>query len=124
MLHHIGLSVNQPEDIQNFYEEVLLFQIKHRTSIDGKIIEKIFQVPENVDICFMENQDTLFEIFIHSLQEKNVFSHVCLSYTGHTDIYHNAIQRGYRSVIKENPNHDTYFIWDHSGNMFEIKKAI
>ncbi len=122
MLHHIGLSINKLEDVEDFYKKVLLFTVKYTSIIDQVTIQKIFNEPVAVDVYMMENQDTLFEIFINPIQEKKVFSHVCLAYEQHETIYNNAVKQGYKTAIKENPNYNTYFIWDNSGNMFEIKK--
>lgn len=124
MLHHTGLSINKLNEVEDFYKKVLLFTLKYTFSIDQEITQKIFGEPVAVDVYMMENQDTLFEIFINPIQEKKVFSHVCLAYEQHETIYNNAVKQGYKTAIKENPDYNTYFIWDNSGNMFEIKKLL
>jgi len=70
----------------------------------------------------MNYQDVQFEIFISLRKEKKVFSHVCLAYWKAELTYNNAKKLGYKAIIKNNPDNDTYFIWDKSGNMFEIKE--
>lgn len=35
MLHHIALTVTDPEEIRNFYEEVLLFSLRYKFSLDA-----------------------------------------------------------------------------------------
>ncbi len=122
MLHHICLSINKLEEVENFYKNVLLFTVKYTSTIDQETILKIFNKPVAVNVYMMENQDTLFEIFINPTQERKIFSHVCLAYEQHEAIYNNAVEQGYKTVIKENPDYNTYFIWDNSGNIFEIKK--
>ncbi len=122
MLHHICLSINELEEVENFYKKVLLFTVKYTSTIDQETILKIFNKPVAVNVYMMENQDTLFEIFINPTQERKIFSHVCLAYEQHEAIYNNAVEQGYKTVIKENPDYNTYFIWDNSGNIFEIKK--
>jgi len=49
-----------------------------------------------------------------------VFSHICLAYQNAEGTYKKAVEKGYRTLIKKYPVNDTYFIWDKSGNMFEI----
>ncbi len=122
MLHHICLSINKLEEVENFYKNVLLFTVKYTSTIDQETILKIFNEPVAVNVYMMENQDTLFEIFINPTQERKIFSHVCLAYEQHEAIYNNAVEQGYKTVIKENTDYNTYFIWDNSGNIFEIKK--
>jgi len=122
MLQHIALSVNDPEEIENFYENILLFSTKHKFSVNGAISQQIFNVEEAVDVYMMDYHDTQFEIFINREKEKKVFSHICLAYWKSEITYKTASELGYKTIIKNNPCNNTYFIWDKSGNMFEIKE--
>lgn len=70
----------------------------------------------------MNKSSFIFEIFISASKEKKVFSHVCFAYRNAEITYKKAIELGYKTFIKKNPNSKTYFIWDRSGNMFEIKE--
>lgn len=121
MLKHIALTVNDAAEIKNFYEDVLLFGLKQKNTIDGEVISQIFDVKAATDIYIMEQHDVQFEIFISPVKERKVFSHVCLVYRNAEVIYNNGLKQGYKVIIKKNPGSDTYFIWDKSGNMFEIK---
>lgn len=122
MLRHIGLTVTDSEEIENFYEEVLCFNMKHKFTINSNISQQIFNVNDVTDVYVMDQQDLEFEIFISHRKEKRVFSHVCLAYPVPEIIYENAVKSGYKALVKNSSDHDTYFIWDKSGNMFEIKE--
>lgn len=122
MLQHIALTVNDSEEIENFYEKVLLFNMKYKFSVNGEVTRQIFNVEGLTDVYAMNHQDVQFEIFISLRKEKKVFSHVCLAYWKAELTYNNAKKLGYKAIIKNNPDNDTYFIWDKSGNMFEIKE--
>ncbi|MBN2480468.1 MAG: VOC family protein [Bacteroidales bacterium] len=121
MLQHIGLTVNELKEIKNFYEQILLFRMKYQFTLDVQITRKIFSQDKNVDVYVMEYQGTQFEIFMDPLPENKTFSHVCLAYPQHESIYNKAVKQGYKAIVKENPGHNTCFIWDKSGNMFELK---
>jgi hypothetical protein len=69
----------------------------------------------------LERNGLEFEIFINTRQENKFFSHICLSYQSPEIIYENALKSGYKTLVKDGSNHFTYFIWDKSRNMFEIK---
>jgi len=56
MLQHIALTVNDSEEIENFYEDVLLFTLKHIFSVDDELCEKLFNVPERTDVYVMRSQ--------------------------------------------------------------------
>jgi hypothetical protein len=38
-------------------------------------------------------------------------------------IYNKAVEFGYKTFVKRNPTNATYFIWDKSGNLYEIKET-
>jgi len=79
MLQHIALTVNDPEELKNFYEAVLLFNMHHKFSLKGEIARQIFDEEGLTDVYVMNHQDIQFEIFISPKKEKKVFSHICLS---------------------------------------------
>ncbi len=124
MLQHIALTVNDSDEIKHFYEEVLLFNMQRKFSVNSDVTRQIFNVGGITDVYVMNHQDAQFEIFISSLKEKKAFSHICLSYSKAENIFKKAVDMGYKSLIKENRRNNTYFIWDKSGNMFEIKEII
>ena len=121
MLEHIALTVNDSEEIKNFYEKVLRFKVKHKFVLKRQLSQMIFNVTAIPDVYLMRQQDLEFEIFISPEKENRVFSHICLSYQKPENIYKNALKSGYRILVKDGENHYTWFIWDKSGNIFEIK---
>ena len=124
MLQHIALTVNDPEEIENFYEKVLHFSTMYKFSVNGEITRQIFNAVKKADVYVMKYNNVDFEIFISPEKEKKVFSHICLSYQKAETTYNNAMKRGYKVLIKNGENHTTYFIRDKSGNIFEIKEII
>ena len=121
MVQHIALTVNDSKEIESFYKDVLLFHIHHKFSIDRNVIKQIFNVEELTDVYVLNRHDIQFEIFISSKKESKVFSHICLIYPKAEITYKKAVQTGYKALVKKNSANNTYFIWDKSGNMFEIK---
>lgn len=101
MLSHIALTINDSEEIENFYEEVLLFSILQKFSVNEEISQKIFQSEGISDVYMMEHQSLRLEIFISPKKEKKVFSHICLAYWKAAIIYEKAVASGYKAVIKK-----------------------
>lgn len=122
MLQHIALTVNNQDEIENFYKEVLQFNTIYQFSINKETSDLIFNVNDSFDVYLMEFKEVKLEIFICQLKEEKIFSHVCLSYSDSENIYKKAVNLGYKTLIKMNPQKNTYFIWDNSNNMFEIKE--
>lgn len=121
VLQHVALTVNDSEEIENFYEDILLFKLRDKFLLKKELAQKIFNVRATTDVYIMDQMELQFEIFLSSRKEKRVFSHICMTYTEPEMIYHKAVDKGYKTALKQNPMHDTFFIWDHSGNLFELK---
>jgi len=122
-LNHVALSVNDSEEIENFYEDILEFSLKRKFLMEAGISLKFFGKEKEIDVYFMEKDDVGLEIFIYPEKGKKTFSHFCLEYHNSSIIYYNARKLGYKTKIKINPGrNDTYFIWDKNGNMFELKE--
>ena len=122
MLLHVAISIDSPKDIENFYQKILLFTVQKEFSINKEISHNIFNTEEVADVVLMAHQSVQFEIFISRKKETKLFSHVCLAYKHANLIYEKAINSGYKTRIKKNKDNQTYFIFDKSGNMFEIKE--
>jgi catechol 2,3-dioxygenase-like lactoylglutathione lyase family enzyme len=122
-LNHVALSVNDPEEIENFYENILEFNLKRMFSMDAGTSLKFFGKEKEIDVYFMEKDSVGVEIFLYPEKGKETFPHLCLEYHNSNTVFDNAGRLGYKTEIKINPGgNDTYFIWDRSGNMFELKE--
>ncbi|WP_321997710.1 VOC family protein [Draconibacterium orientale] len=122
MLLHVAITIHSLKEIEDFYKEILRFTVQRKFSLNRETSQKIFSTEEVVEVYLMEHQSVQFEIFISRQKEKKLFSHVCLAYRQALIIYEKAISLGYRTLVKSNKENNTYFVWDKSGNMFEIKE--
>jgi catechol 2,3-dioxygenase-like lactoylglutathione lyase family enzyme len=122
MLQHIALSINDPREISAFYQNVLQCKILRQFSLNPAITRSVFNTEGPVDVFMAEVQDTQLEIFLTSALENKVFSHICFTYRNADQVFNKALELGYMALVKKNPSHNTYFIHDKSGNMFEIKE--
>ena len=123
-LNHIALTVSDSEEIENFYEDILSFRLKRRFLMDANIGWKFFNRKKETEVYFMECDGVGLEIFLSPEKGKKLFLHVCLEYPNAKVIHYKAKKRGYKTEVKINPGrNDTYFIWDKSGNMFELKEV-
>jgi len=120
-LAHIALSVNDFNEIKDFYEDILSFTFRYKFKIDDALSHTIFNMRGDTDVYIVEQQDTKLEIFLTQRKEKKAFAHVCLCISTSGMVYEKAKKSGYRTRVKDNGLNNTYFIWDKSGNLFEIK---
>lgn len=122
MLHHVGLSIIESAEIGRFYEDVLHFRRLKQFTLDSEeVLYSIFATDRQTEVCMVEQQDLKLELFIDPEGERKRFSHLCLEYDDADEVSDHAHQLGYRRWIKKGPNRVTHFIWDKSGNLFEIK---
>lgn len=122
-LNHIALTVSNSEEIENFYVDILEFNLKRKFLMDAGISSKFFGINKKIDVYFMEKDDVGLEIFLYPKKQKKTFPHLCLEYPNYSVVYSRAQKQDYKTEVKINPGrNDTYFIWDKSGNMFELKK--
>lgn len=123
-LNHVAFSVNDSEEIENFYEDILGFSLKRKFLMEAGISARFFGINKEIDVYFMEKGDVGFEIFLYPEKGKKVFPHLCLEYSDCNVIYSMAQKQNYKTEVKINPGrNDTYFVWDKSGNMFELKET-
>ncbi|HKM93218.1 MAG TPA: VOC family protein [Prolixibacteraceae bacterium] len=122
MIHHIALTINDFDDLINFYEKVLAFNLHHRFGLDAALSKTIFDIEEKTEVVVMRLRDMELELFISNCKAQNAYSHVCLKYYNSELIYKKAQEASYRTFVKPRDGHDAYFIWDKSGNLFEIKE--
>ncbi|WP_372947779.1 VOC family protein [Mariniphaga sp.] len=123
-LNHAAFSVNDSEEIENFYEDILGFRLQRKFLMDAAITSKFFGVNKNIEVYFLEKNSIGLEIFLYPEKRVKIFPHLCFEYFGCKVIYFKAQQRGYKTVVKINSGgNNTFFIWDKSGNMFELKEA-
>ena len=121
----MAFSVNDSEEIENFYEDILGFSLQRKFLMDAGISLKFFGKEKEIDVYFMEKDDVGLEIFIYPDKGKKTFPHLCLEYQNSSIIFYNARELGYKTEIKINPGRsDTWFVWDKSGNMFELKGTL
>jgi len=122
-LNHVAFSVNDSEEIENFYEDILGFSLQRKFLMDAGISLKFFGKEKEIDVYFMEKDDVGLEIFLYPEKGRKTFPHLCLEYPNSNTVFYKARKLGCKTEIKINPGRsDTYFIWDRSGNMFELKE--
>ncbi|MBN1144406.1 MAG: VOC family protein [Bacteroidales bacterium] len=123
MIQHVGLTINDSAEIGNFYEEILQFAVHHRFFMNEEINRMIFGSEGSIDVLLMEKEGSQLELFVSKNQEKKRYTHICLAVSDAGCMFDKAQEKGYRALAKPNKEgRYTYFIWDRSGNMFEIKE--
>lgn len=109
--NHVALPINDSEEIENFYVDILGFNLKLKFLMDAGISSKFFGINNKIDVYFMGKDDVDLEIFLYPEKQKKIFPHLCLEYPNYSVIYSRAKKQNYKTEVKINPGrNDTYFI--------------
>lgn len=122
MLQHIGISINNQNDIENFYKKLLGFEESRSFILNSNLAERIFGINEDTPVITLNKEELYLELFLTDEKINPVFSHICISVDKKDDLVEKADFLGYQTeIIKKDLNNKLAFIKDTTGNSFEIK---
>jgi len=78
MFKHIGISINDQLDIENFYIDILKFNIEKKFTLNASLAEQIFNISKEIEIVTVKKDDLIIELFIAFENLNNCF-HICIS---------------------------------------------
>ncbi len=125
MLKHIGISVNEKNEIEKFYKEILNFEIDYDFVIESHIAKQIFNIEKAIPVFVIKNKDLVLEVFVVNEKIKSTFNHICLELENRDEIIKKVKKDNYFcDKIKSKNKGETYFVKDKSGNLFELKEKV
>jgi len=121
-LNHVGLNVKSEEEIVNFYQNILGFHSEYQFELPAEMCDNIFGVNKQLKVYSYKRDDIFLELFIHSENPGNSFSHICLELEDRESIATKCEQSKYQVIrIKRVDRPDILFVKDKAGNIFELK---
>ncbi len=122
MLHHIGLQVKDKQEVETFYKEILGFEEHYSFNIPKELSNEIFNIEKETPVYKLEKKGLLLEVFVHEAITHKSYAHLCIEIEDRDSLIKNLDKFGYVYKLKKRPNkNDMLFVFDHSGNIFEIK---
>lgn len=121
--HHLALSINCENDIQDFYIDVLGMKLIHSFEINKNLSSIMFNIDDSFPVFMMQKNEVKIEIFLNDYIRTPNFSHLCVSVSNREDLVEEAKNRGYKTNVIKREKGDLIFIYDKSGNPFEIKQS-
>jgi len=121
-LEHIALSISDPEEINNFYEDILGMKETKTFILSKALAKSIFDIEEEISVFLLEKDGLFLEIFLEPGQKKHRFNHICLAVNDRETLFSKAAQNAYECIRLEREAFDLIFIKDKIGNIFEIKE--
>ena len=124
MVSHIGLTINEKEDIAAFYKDILGLEIIEEFGIGEDYSQKIFGLDKQAPIKLLQKDELTIELFITDKSAKPVYNHIELYVQNISQILDKVRQKNYPfTIIERSDEQDLIFIQDGSGNKFELKQS-
>lgn len=126
VLEHIALVCKSENEIEDFYRDILGFEIARCFELNKKLSSEIFNVDKDVKVYLLKKDDIFIEAFINPAQDKinHDFRHICISLEDREEIINRLLEKKYNVLRIKRDKSDLVFMKDKSGNIFEVKQAI
>lgn len=121
-LEHIALTISDPAEIKNFYQDIFGMNEVRQFILKKNLAEKIFNIPRDTSVFYMQKDKLFLEIFISPGQNKQNFNHICLAVKDRELLVEKTCKKNYECIRIERELSDLIFIKDKNGNIFEIKE--
>jgi catechol 2,3-dioxygenase-like lactoylglutathione lyase family enzyme len=123
MLEHVALTVADNKELENFYRNILGFELHKTFELNEDLSKKIFGISKNMSVYHLKKDNLILEIFISVERSKLKYNHICLLIKNREAVCKNAVANGYICNRIKRDRGDLIFIQDKSSNMFEIKEG-
>ena len=121
MIKHVGLTITDPAEIKNFYQDVLSLNLKKEFTLSKELNQQIFGFYEEVPVTILSDGESEIEIFVTHLPARNNYSHLCIEVADREALIKKAKAHKYPCIVVERKFEPLVFIQDRFGNSFEIK---
>jgi len=122
MFHHIGITIKDKAEVENFYKNILGFELIKIFTISAFLSENIFNIEKDIEVALVDNKDFTIELFISKIDNKQNYEHICIMVENREQIIKKAQENRYPCIMIEREPFDIVFIRDKTGNLFEIKE--
>lgn len=122
-LEHVALSVMDQKEVEHFYQAILGMKVIRKFQLNKTMASDIFGIAEGPEVYLMQKDNVQFELFIARKMPEQSYAHVCISLPRREETVKKAEAGGYTFFRLEREHSDLIFIFDRSGNSFEIKES-
>lgn len=121
MLRHIAININSSDEVENFYQNVLGFELIGEYYLHPSIAKTFFN-NEQIKVYRVKKFNLEIELILTNTTNNSAFAHIALEFWKPETVFEKAKAGGYKvyEFIKETGTKARYII-DKSGNTFEIK---
>ncbi len=121
MIKHVGLTITDPDEIKNFYQDILDLNLKKEFTLPKELNQQIFGFYEDVPVSILSNGKSDIEVFVTHLPARNNYSHLCIEVDDRDALIKKTKAHKYPCIVIEREFEPHVFIQDRFGNSFEVK---
>ncbi|GET28535.1 VOC family protein [Prolixibacter sp. SD074] len=122
-INHVALNINSVDEVIDFYQNILGFHIEYQFELPTTLSHTIFGIDKSLPAYLCKNDQVAFELFVLPENINKGLAHVCLEMSNRDELITRCINKGYKvNNIQRDNKPNLLFIWDKSGNCFEIKE--
>lgn len=121
MLKHIAITVNDKNDIDTFYKDLLGFSKTRSFTLPENLSDELFGIKESVKVVLLHSKDISLEVFLSGRRMEPAYNHICIAIQNRENIVGRAQSAGYTVTrVGRSLKPDLVFLKDSSGNSFEL----
>jgi len=122
-LNHIALNIREVNEVTDFYQNILGFHLEYQFELSATLSHTIFGINQSLTAYFCKKEQVAFELFVLPENMNKGLAHVCLEMSNRDELITRCQSKDYKvNNIQRDNKPNLLFIWDKSGNCFEIKE--
>jgi catechol 2,3-dioxygenase-like lactoylglutathione lyase family enzyme len=123
-LNHVALSISNVDDVIDFYQNILGFNLEYQFELPATLSKNIFGIDQSSPAYFCKKEQVVFELFVLTKKMNNEFAHICLEIPDREQLVSKCRNKGYKvNIIQREGKPYLLFVCDRAGNAFEIKEG-
>jgi len=121
-LNHIALTIQNKEELTDFYQNILGFRFEYQYKIDSTLASTLFKIDKQTEIYRYSNDNLHLELFVSSEKTIPAFAHIGIDVEDREIIVEKCKREEYQVTrVERKEKHDLLFVSDKAGNEFELK---
>jgi catechol 2,3-dioxygenase-like lactoylglutathione lyase family enzyme len=121
IIQHVAVECSQKETADLFFSAILGMPKIKTTTLPRELSVSIFGIDDIVDMVVYANEDSRFEVFIHSKRKVRSFDHIGLKVPDKDEFVVRCKKHGLKPFFIQKDGKKLLFVRDFSGNLFEIQ---
>jgi catechol 2,3-dioxygenase-like lactoylglutathione lyase family enzyme len=121
IIQHVALECSHKETADLFFSEILGMEKVKTTSLPRVLSFSIFGIDADVEMVVYGDETSRFEVFIHTKRKEHSFDHVGLKVPDKEVFVARCKKHGLKPFVIQKNEKQLLFVWDFSGNLFEIQ---